>query len=151
MEQVMTESEKIEMLLRPRWKVTNIWPDMGDNQFFEGEIIELNAQDEDCSQWKVRRKDSTLYDAFFENYPHLFKRLEWWEEREISALPQYIKESNTGKIGKVFEWHCIGGTTFFVLKPYTDLQKAKWFNPDFFTPATHKQYLDYIAPTNLSA
>jgi hypothetical protein len=86
-----------------------------------------------------------------DKYPHLFRRLEWWEEWEISDLPDYIKELSTGKIGKVFEWHCIGDTTFFVIYPYSDLQKAKWFNPDFFAPATHKQYLDFIAPANLSA
>ena len=28
-----------------------------------------------------------------ENYPHLFRKLEWWEDREVEDMPQYLKET----------------------------------------------------------
>jgi hypothetical protein len=133
-----------EQLLAPRYKMIADYP---GNSRPIGFIFTMDKKDSEG--WYTTT--GYLQEMFFTMYPHLFRRLEWWQEREISDLPEYIKELSTGKIGKVFEWHRIGGTTFFVINPYSDLQKAKWFNPDFFAPATHKQYLDFIAPANLSA
>jgi hypothetical protein len=88
-----------EELLRPRYKVINIWPDMDKMALCQGEIITLDKQFVN-KQACIRRGDSTLYDAFFDNYPHLFQPLEWWEERAPEDMPKYLKWVYTGVICK---------------------------------------------------
>jgi hypothetical protein len=73
-----------EELLRPRYKVIADYP----NGAYEiGAVIEtyesamaraLNLENEDC---KICLLD----------YPALFKKLEWWEERKPEDLPEYLK------------------------------------------------------------
>lgn len=39
--------------------------------------------------------------ARLNKYPHLFRRLEWWEERKFEELPQYIRHIKNGGIYQV--------------------------------------------------
>ena len=61
----------VEELLKPRWKVIADYP---KSQFKVGEIIES--------------KTGFLY--CFEDYPHLFQPLQWWEERKLEDMPEYV-------------------------------------------------------------
>jgi hypothetical protein len=79
-----------EELLKPRYKVINTWPDMGDRRYYQGETLTL-IQNVNSNQYCIRRGDATLYDTYFDNYPHLFKKLEWWEERKPEEMPEYLK------------------------------------------------------------
>ena len=85
----------VKELLKDRWKVIADFP---DSYFKVGDIEDrdwakyVNTEDEaDGILWKIS------------DFPHLFKKLEWWEEREIKDLPDYIKYKN--KIYKVY-WKC---------------------------------------------
>jgi len=74
----------IEELLKPRWKVIVTFP---DNRNYEvGSVLDRDwcryVNDEDESEgviWKIS------------DFPHLFKKLEWWEERKVDDMPEYIK------------------------------------------------------------
>lgn len=40
---------------------------------------------------------------FYDQYPHLFRKLEWWEERAVDDMPEYIKNISSGRIEKVID------------------------------------------------
>jgi hypothetical protein len=65
-----------EMLLKPRWKVIAEWPGM--EIFSVGDITDLH----------VVHVGSLGYRP--DGFPHLFKKLEWWEERKPKEMPEYI-------------------------------------------------------------
>lgn len=123
----------VEELLRPRYKVIERWPDMGRDAYYQGEIIILKAFDQ--KQWSVKRGPCTLYDAFFDSYPHLFKKLEWWEERKIEELPKYVKSKRTGVVyGLVLDY----------------IKKSMWLdsceltlNLSAYAPTTREEYNQY--------
>lgn len=89
-----------EQLMKPRWKVIAAFP---DNRNYEvGSILDRDwcryVNDEDESEGVVWR---------ISDFPHLFKKLEWWEEREEKDMPEYVKwnSCNSGReyIVKVLE------------------------------------------------
>jgi|SRR6478752_2865 len=90
-----------EELLKPRYKVINTWPDMGDRRYYQGETLTL-IQNVNSNQYCIRRGDATLYDTYFDNYPHLFKKLEWWEERKPEEMPEFVKGYD--RIYKMVNW-----------------------------------------------
>jgi len=67
---------KIEELLKPRYKVVAEFPRMED---FEGCEVDNIIVAED-NMW-------------YENYPHLFKKLGWWEDRKREDMPMYLKRT----------------------------------------------------------
>jgi hypothetical protein len=99
-----------EELLKPRYKVMADWPGRSDD-FKIGAIITLNKilDDELISKLLIpsrdKLKETPLYNApcwiaenemsikgkgFFQLYPNLFKKLEWWEERKPQEMPEYV-------------------------------------------------------------
>ena len=70
-----------EELLRRRWKVIADYP---KSVYNVGDILNGGWRSEDliyCDTDGPR----------WSHYPHLFKELEWWEERAIEDLPDYVK------------------------------------------------------------
>lgn len=81
----------IEELLKPRFKVIADW--LGNDCFIVGDIF----FDDD-----IRRTTKKWKNAVFSGFPHLFKKLEWWEERKKSDMPEYAYDNAyDNKIGKV--------------------------------------------------
>lgn len=81
-----------EELLKPRRKVIAPFPGMhfiGEGGFSNNEIF--------YPEYKHERYYHNGVDI--DNYPHLFKNLEWWEERKPEDMPEYYKID-----GKVFKW-----------------------------------------------
>lgn len=74
----------VEELLRDRYKVVAPWPNMwGDYKMKVGDI--LTATD------MVEVEDNKVFISakeFLKRYPHLFKKLEWYEERNLEDMPQ---------------------------------------------------------------
>jgi len=82
------EQTTVEGLLKDRYKV--IAPNgyhYPNSPFLDGEI--LMQQNEGV--WLVSTKDgiNSFYDRHPENYPNLFRKLSWWEERFIDD--KYMK------------------------------------------------------------
>jgi hypothetical protein len=70
-----------EQLMQPRYKVIADYP---KSIHPVGTIIDAGWQSEDllyCDWDGPRCRD----------FPHLFKKLEWWEEREEKDMPEYVK------------------------------------------------------------
>lgn len=82
---------KPESLLKPRWKVVANYP---ESAFFVGQVIMApNFAEDFTSKFWAKDKD---------NFPHLFKKLEWWEERKVGDMPEYISNKQ-GTVLKV-QW-----------------------------------------------
>lgn len=72
-----------EELMRPRYKVIAGYP---DSHYTIGTILDRNwcrYENDDEETGKIIWQLS--------DFPHLFKRLEWWEERPIEDMPIYVK------------------------------------------------------------
>lgn len=84
----------IEELLKPRWKVIADFPcNVGHDV---GEIIsEYKYKSEpDCCFIEIDL-DGKIFGICPDDYPHLFRKLKWWEEREIEDMPNYIRVEHT--------------------------------------------------------
>lgn len=133
----------IEELLRPRYKVVAIWPDMGDYKYFHGQIIEMQDFDSN-GQWYIKTKKSTLYDAFFDSYSNLFKKLNWWEERKPEDMPEYVKGTLGGEF-KVMEFAILDNE----FKKYHKTGYRYLTGTDTF-PATKSDYETYLTTNKLN-
>lgn len=117
-------------LLKPRWKVIADYP---KSVFNVGDIIINNSsQDEyEYISWEDYGKDTYCPNE----YPAIFKKLEWWEERELEDLPEYIK-SKAGKYISRVESYWIEDKRAVICGDY----QAVWLQ--YFEPATEEEYLN---------
>lgn len=91
-----------EELLKPRYKVTAPYPDC---PFEVGQIIPMVVKErfpfafeehiDEKEYWfsNLYKHDecSILYsELVFNQYPHLFKPLQWWEDRRPENMPEYV-------------------------------------------------------------
>jgi hypothetical protein len=149
-------TQAIEELLVPRYKVIDLFP---FNQYFSiGDIIECEHLDDrehlathERYAWLEPLKNSsahntTFYESEFNKYPHLFRRLEWWEERQPEEMPKYLKDK-TG-VFKTRDWRLIGAVMAFdiyitgsvySIDGWHELSKS--FLPNYL-PATEAEYLN---------
>ena len=61
-----------EQLMQPRYEVIADYP---NSIIPKGNIVD----------------DLLLFKIEFEKYPHLFRKLEWWEKRDVKDMPEYVK------------------------------------------------------------
>lgn len=135
-------------LLKPRWKVIADFPcNVGQDV---GEIIsECEYKSEpDCYFVKIDL-DGKIFGICPDDYPHLFKKLKWWEERDIKDLPDYIKKIDTEVVYKVL-WNrydnppkCVG--IWFNREGIDvcfDGQDQDFSLLTIYKPATEQEYLN---------
>jgi len=135
-------SKEIDLML-PRYEVIADYPDSTRQV---GQIITIDANK--TKEW------IESHCAFFEKYPHLFKKLAWYEHRDVEDLPKYlnnaIHEVGTGEkeIFKVVKY----GHPFYVQDcaiPHWSFYAYPEWNPDegfpmiYFEPATEQEYNAY--------
>lgn len=115
-----------EELLKPRYKVIADYPDMEDWKV--GEILLEN--------WNWHEEGGIKKSV--SDYPHLFHKLEWWEERSDEDMPEYVKKVGTGKVYKVADksqngriWH-----------EENEIEN-RFIRDSRWIPATEQEYLDY--------
>ena len=84
-----------EELLQPRFKVISPYPcsihKLGDIILTYKSAMSYAVQIDDVSE-KI----------CLEDYPNIFKKLKWFEDREIEDLPEYLKDKN--EIYKVYKY-----------------------------------------------
>lgn len=90
-------------------------------------------------------------EEYYNDYPHLFKRLHWSEYREKNELPKYVKYTGTGEVREVENWDVPTNSSWFMYlkgdsRPYSpsgsSLEKTDW------QPATKKEYITFITLKN---
>lgn len=89
------EEQKVQELLKPRVKVIALWPFCQHHNSIKdqpkvGDIFEVSPGG------SIANDSMTVLRV--EIYPHLFRKLEWWEERDESKMPGYVKPDPNGII-----------------------------------------------------
>lgn len=97
---------KAKELLKPRYKVIADYP---NSEHEIGEIIVLNENRQVTKEPFARLLQEPI--IFLESdidksFPHIFKKLEWWEEREEKDMPSKIthKESVHKEVVNIDRW-----------------------------------------------
>lgn len=116
-----------EQLLTPRYKVSEHgYPDM---PFTPEQILTLNSHDDRGQPYWRSKKGNFWYAPFFDRFPSIFAKLEWWEGRKPEELPPYVKIRHQHKL-KV------------VIVPLLEIEGEGPFSSfEDFLPATEAEYL----------
>lgn len=118
-----------EELMTPRFKVIDDYP----NSLFKIDEILTNNERIFCDENSKRYSD----------FPNIFKPLEWWEERELTDFPKYLKEEYSNIVIKVENYYLKYHKIHF---RYFDLEIQNFSNEYIydFIPSTEEEYLEYI-------
>lgn len=94
-----------EELLKPRVKCISPTNEHYPNSpFTVGDILEqvhpeLSSSNPYKGNWEYG-KNKEIYHP--EKFPHLFKKLEWWEDRKPEDMPEYVRRGELEKIQEHF-------------------------------------------------
>lgn len=80
-------------------------------------------------------------------FEKLFTEISWWEERNASEMPEYVKDEVTGKLFKIE--YIPGSHTPSDVKTWNDQEKPFWNILQDLTPATAADYHAYISSPEL--
>lgn len=140
-----TNKMTTEELMRPRYKVIADWPQSNVNPFHVGDILIKGG----IHFTRISSPKSIHEDEIW-NYPHLLRRLEWWEERKPEGMPDYVLVTEKcyslygfekygqickeGSVHKVVRWY--GSSPFITDKEF--------LLACYILPATESEYQSYI-------
>jgi hypothetical protein len=133
-----------EQLLRPRYKSIADYP---SNILPIDHITDINGVD-------IAVRSSI---EFFDRYPHLFKKLDWWEDRKIEEMPSYLKQEDMidsrgnsipDKVIKVSKhWASTGTHPYGNFKAFSssEVPNSQLYSQMYFgwEPATEEEYNNY--------
>lgn len=120
-------------LMIPRYKVIADWP--GSLSIEVGQIITGNVGEVGAEMFRL--------DAF----PHLFRKLNWYEERDIEYMPKYVKLSFDGKthfVHKVERWTRENSDGQPLYEYFNKVNYLTIGCVSELLPATEEEYNDYI-------
>ncbi len=145
--------KSIDHLLKPRYKVIADYP---DSKFKVGEILFVPNPKEFPNWFQTNRRfnNEGRFEAVLEAYPHIFKKLEWWEHRTIEELKsikyvKVIKYRGYWREGDVVPVYSFEGGSIEKAKPTGFNLKYKHFQPVFeLLPGTEEEYLNQKSKTN---
>ena len=134
-----------EELLKSRVKVIAPYP---NSPYKVGEILTEFFFDNGNSYFSVNKDEKTFPDRVINSRtinecPNIFRKMEWWEDRKIEDMPEYLKEECTGEVIKT-EWRWnerleIEGR---------NIESKEWYETDIATldslPATIEEYEQYL-------
>jgi len=120
------EGEAVDKLLQPRYLVIALWP-------FSNPKIALRDIFKYDSERDVlySNKGEVLLNEIPDMYPHLFRKLSWWEMRSVEEMPEYLKTKHDGVVSKVVVYDFDTNTIFieapngsyqFSLKAYLSIR-----------------------------
>lgn len=119
-----------EDLLKPRYKVIADYPGNNNNV---GDIITIETA-------KTKEAEQ-LVCGWYDKYKANFKRLEWWEDRKIEEMPEFVKAGI--ELFKIIEWKsCSGDAIYF--DEVGQNQCCIMFYMKGTLPATATEYEQYI-------
>lgn len=81
---------KAKDLMKPRFVTIANYPDCEKRGIYVGKIISFDHYDSIWNQWYNMDGESKLYDAYYNRFPHIFKKLNWWEKRNVEDMPKRL-------------------------------------------------------------
>lgn len=142
-----------EGLLKPRYKVI---ADYFFNPYKVGDIITLPEKNRSVHLTTTKHTDEFgerisqeehYAPKVIDQYPHLFKKLEWWEDRKPEEMPEYVKIQRIFektpcviyKIGEGADWDFCNAELLGLKFTTGGSSMAKYMHP-----ATEAEYNAYI-------
>lgn len=131
-------SDRVEDLMKPRVKVIEPYP---GSPHRVGDILHYDETTETFENPRNLKwiKDPSLY-------PANFKPLAWWEDRQASEMPEYVKRNE--RVWKVAWTDYLGSWNPVFTKDSTRLNQRlaiEWhYHTNEFLPATEADYNQYI-------
>ncbi len=146
---------KIEELLRPRYKVIADYP---HNPWLVGEVLFVDDKGELVGE-TIGYVDYAyeIMENEVSNFPSCFRRIEWWEDRKVEDMPEYVSYVSLTQKEKLYPGFIgISDDGFYKARVFEKITKwdkwaGHWFDigHQFNThmhlplPATEQEYLDY--------
>ena len=124
-----------EQLLIPRVQVVAVWFGMPDD-IHVGDVL---IKDTRFFMTYKHEKIGHLSEKEIVKCPHLFKPLHWWELRELSDMPMYLRNNTLGFIVKASSYFSDNFEKF----TSDDLDGTD--HTCRYTPATESEYNEYIS------
>lgn len=136
-------------LLKPRYKVIADYP---NSRFKIGDILfkYIYPSSESIYTYvtnpEIPLKGTSLSPEYVEKMNHLFKPLQWWEDRKAEDMPGYVKDERG--VFKVKEWHLhlASNVTVYIDSTihagYVDCTECPLYSDP--EPATEAEYITYI-------
>lgn len=123
-----------EELLKDRYKVIADYP---NSPYTVGDVYKFKKKLRNSFYEKENGFSQTnLYAP--EKYPHLFRKLEWWEERTIDEMPEYVRDNN----GRILNpKHFLNSWGKPVPKGCT--HEGRFYSYSSMLPSTETEYLTY--------
>ncbi len=136
-----------EELLIPRYKVIAEHP---SSRLKLGQVFHLDQINPEGKWHQYTEAEPVhLEEDSHVKYPAIFKRLEWWEERNIEDMPKYLKVFDSIVV-RIIRYN-ISQAAF----PYAVAKKLNnksnvnlLFGIDNLMPATEQEYKNYINADN---
>ena len=130
----------IEELIMPRYKVIADYPN--NNYYDVGEIINLVVK----SNGEYWNGEASYYltEKEIQKYPHIFRRLKWFEDRDEDIMPMYIKLIEAEGVAKVINYNVDSNTPCMVKVKALSVGTVNLYD---YLPATEEEYNDYIYKT----
>jgi len=156
----MNEAEIIKSLLRPRYRCIGNIPWV--NSIKKGDVLQFQDAVESASgsllgQYYILQEKETWIDTMFlDEYPHLFERLFWYEDRPVDTpMPKYMRIADnypkkSSVVYRVDEWEKEPyGNALYPIE-HDDNDKTKqflsikwWFGKKRSQPASEEEYIQY--------
>ena len=87
-------------LMKPRYKVIADYP---NNQLSLGRILDSSSDNLIQKIVFCIGGDYWRLPEELDKYPHLYKKLAWWEDREVKVMPEFLKDEH-GEVFRVEEY-----------------------------------------------
>lgn len=129
-------------ILIPRYKLITIYP----NCPFKLECIltQKDAQNANNPYYEIGtlgiRNSPVLYNP--ENFPQVFQKLEWWEDRPDNEMPKYVKNIRTHEVYQLLSYH---RNSPFALVQHNNIKTKEHFQ--LLQPASKQEYNNQDQPT----
>ena len=121
--------KNVDELMSPRYEQIADYP---GNDIEVGEVFEPNEH---------------FPEIYLKKYPHLFRKLSWWEHRKPEEMPEYLSHTIQGKTTyhKIICWD-MSNLNYII--GYEDERNGCnlgiWAKEYTYQPATEQDYLNYL-------
>jgi len=129
---------KAKDLLIPRFEVINNYPDCDKHKLAIGSIVTFEYYTDETKQWYNDNGQLKIYDAYYEGYPHLFRKLNWWEKRTKEQMPKKLKslcskdepnfDIEKEEVFEILDWDMNG------MMGFLNIEKSQVCDLEIFTP-----------------
>jgi hypothetical protein len=128
-----------ENLMQPRYKVIADYP---NSEYVIGLVIDF-AEESNFKSGKITGSNNVSED-FFLQYPNIFNKLRWFEDRDPKDMPEYVKEKEGNEVWRVEEYGA-AVTCYVLLKKNFHDPEIPFGDHNLYDllPATETEYLTY--------